>query len=408
MLISILLSVALTSFAQGQTAPPADARAQAEQLARSGSLRAALEKFQALAAQNPEDVEVRVWIARLHAQMGAHERAVTVYQSIVATHPQQLDALIGLGDALIAVDRLREAAEALTRAEALAAENPQVLAAQGRLHAKAGRTRLALAYYERAMTLTPASPAIRQEYDDLRAEWAHRVVAGYAYEHFDTDVSDGHAGFGGVNVRASDSVRVSGTVQHQRKFSTDETRGGGGVEWRAHRNLRLYAGALFGGDAEILPQVDGYGGIAYSVGRATWSFDVRVAEFEEIRVDIAGGGVRFALPQHSAAWVKYYRFATAYPFASSDVVQSWVLGASGRVAPTVSVGAEYTRGPDQLDLLTIDRTGEFEANTYSAFADFRVVPMVSIGVRYDYQSRPAFVDADVRVHRATVQLIRRF
>jgi YaiO family outer membrane protein len=234
------------------------------------------------------------------------------------------------------------------------------------------------------------------------------VELGYSLEHFTTDIPDPQAGFGGINARISDSLRVSATVQHQRKFSVDDTRGGGGIEWLARRNVRVHAGALFGADADVLPRADGYGGIAYQYGRATWTFDIRVADFDLLRVNVAGGGWRFALPQQSAIWVNYYRFATDYEAARSDVVHSWVLGGSGRVTAEWTLGAEYTRGPDQLHMLTIDRTGEFEADTFSAIADFRLTPMFSLDARYDYQVRPNPFGDDPRVHRATVRGIQRF
>ena len=115
MLTWVLLTLAITTAPpppspQPPAPPPAaDARTQAEQLARSGSYRAALERFQALAAANPDDIEARIWIARLHALMGDDERAVSVYESIVATHPNHFDALVGLGDAFVRMGRLREA-----------------------------------------------------------------------------------------------------------------------------------------------------------------------------------------------------------------------------------------------------------------------------------------------------------
>jgi YaiO family outer membrane protein len=408
MLISILLSLALTAGAQGQNAQPGDARAQAEQLARSGSHREALERFQAIAAANQDDLEARIWIARLHTLMGEPVRAIDVYQSVLATNPKHLEALMGLGESMMAVGRLGEAAEALIRAEALAGESAPVMAAQGRLHAKAGRQTLALAYYQRATILDPASATIRGEYEDLVALRAHRVEVGYILDHFSTDGPDPQAGFGAFNARVSDSFRVSGTVQHQRRFSISETRGGGGVEWVAHRNVRIHGGALFGGDAQILPQVDGYGGLAYIHGRATWTFDLRVADFDQQTVNIGGGGWQLTLSQSGAVWVKYYRFATNYDDASDDVVHSWVLGGSGRVAPEWTLGAEYTRGPDQLYFLSIDRTGPFEANTYSVFSDFRLTPMLSMHARYDYQALPDTLGDDLRVHRATFRLIQRF
>lgn len=408
MLMWMVLTAALGLGPQGQgvqQAQAGEARAQAEQLARSGADREALERFQAIVAANPEDLEARVWIARLYARLGEHERAVAVYESIVATSPQHLDALLGLGTTLIDAGRLGAAGDALNRAESLAAERPPVLAAQGRLHAEAGRIPLALAYYEKALSLEPSAPEVRQEYNDLLAARAHRVEVGYLLEHFNVeDLRDPQAGTGGFNARLTETLRLSGVVQHQRKFSRSETRGGGGIEWAIRHNLRLHGGALVGGDAQIFPRADGYGGLAYTAGRVTWSFDVRVADFDQTLVNLAGGGWRFAVTPDSSIWIRYYRFDTDYQEARSDIVHSWVLGGAGRVSPAWSLGFEYTRGPDQLEMLTLDRTGEFEANTFSPFADFRFTPMLSLDARYDYQTRPF----DLRVHRAVLRLVSRF
>src|SRR3954468_15808735 len=104
---AVLLGVAL--LAQPQ-AP--DQRAEAERLAKSGAYAQALKAFQALAAANPDDLEARLWIARLHVSMGQPGRAADVYQSIVAAQPQNVDALIGLGTSLTMAGRFREAGDA--------------------------------------------------------------------------------------------------------------------------------------------------------------------------------------------------------------------------------------------------------------------------------------------------------
>jgi YaiO family outer membrane protein len=411
MLTWVLLTLAITTAPPPPSSQPpapqpaADARTQAEQLARSGSYRAALERFQALAAANPDDVEARIWIARLHALMDDDERAVTVYESIIATHPKHFDALVGLGDAFVRMGRLSEASDVLARAEAQGAEIPSLLAAQGRLHYALGHLERALGYYQRALAIDSASTTVREEYDQLRREHAHRLELGYLLEHFNQDdTPDPQAGFGTVNLRVNDALRVSGTVQYERKFSEGEVRGGGGVEWLLTPAFQLHAGVLVGDDGLILPKVDGYGGINYRVGRATWSFDLRFAEFDSVDVQIGGAGLKIALPHDASVSAKYYRFSTDYSEGLSDIVHSWVLGASGHPAPTWTVGAEYTRGPDQLDLLTIDQTGVFEANTYSGFVELLLSPMLSIQGRYDYQDRPAAV----RVHRGTFRLVHRF
>ena len=410
MLTWVLLTLALTtappSPAPQPPAPqPADARAQAEQLARSGSYRAALERFQALAAANPDDVEARIWIARLHAWMGDDERAVAVYESILATQPQHLDANIGLGDAFVRMGRLREAADVLGRAESQAPQNPTLLVALGRLNHASGHLDRAVDYFQRGLAIDSTSPGVRAELEALQRERAHRVEVGYFLEHFNQDdTPDPQAGFGGVNLRVNDALRVSGTVQYERKFSNSEARGGAGIEWHLTPGLEVHGGALIGDDGLVLPKVDGYGGINYRRGRATWSFDLRFAEFESVDVQIGGAGLRLALTKKTDAWARYYRFSTDYPAGLSDIVHSWVLGTSGHPAPEWTIGAEYTRGPDQLEMLTIDQTGTFETNTYSGFVELLLTPMLSVQGRYDYQDRPA----EVRVHRATFRLVHRF
>ncbi len=385
--------------------PAADARGQAEQLARSGAYRAALERFQALAAANPGDIEARIWIARLHAWMGDDERAVAVYESILATQPQHVDALIGLGDAFVKMGRLHDAGDVLGRAESQAPQNPALLVALGRLNNASGHLDRALDYFQRALAIDSTSTTVRAELEAVQRERAHRIDVGYLFEHFNQDdTPDPQAGFGSVNVRVNDALRVSGTVQYERKFSESEARGGAGIEWHLTPALQVHAGALIGDDGLILPKVDGYGGIDYRSGRATWSVDLRFAEFDSVDVQIGGAGLRLALTSQADAWARYYRFSTDYTMGTSDIVQSWVLGASGHPAPAWTVGAEYTRGPDQLEMLTIDQTGTFETNTYSGFIELLLTPMLSVQGRYDYQDRPA----EVRVHRATFRLVHRF
>jgi YaiO family outer membrane protein len=406
MLLSMVMTVTLMAAPQaaGAQQPAGDPRAQAEQLATSGAYRAALERFQALAAANPDDLESRIWIARLHSWMGDNDRALAVYESIIATNPQRVEALVGAGEALTRLDRRQEAGDVLSRAEAAAPDNASVLAAQGRLHAAAGHTDLALAYYQRALTIDPAAAAARKELQALQRERAHRIELGYFFEHFNVeDTPDPQAGFGSVNFRATEDLRVSGTVQHERKFSQSETRGGAGLEWLVGPSFRFRGGALFGGDL-VLPKSDGYGGIDYSKGRATWSFDLRFAEFEDADVEIGGAGLEIRPSRDIVTWVKYYRFSTDYEAGLSDVVHSWVLGVSGRPDPRWRLGVEYTHGPDQLEMLTVDRLGMFDANTYSVLTDFLLTPMFSAEARYDYQDRPE----SVRMHRGTLRLVHRF
>ena len=98
-----------------------------------------------------------MWIGRLHLSMGHPARAAAVFESIVATQPQNVDALVGLGLSLAESGRAHEASDALSRAEALGGDRIDVLEAQGRFHARQGRSDLALAYYDRALAAEPGT-----------------------------------------------------------------------------------------------------------------------------------------------------------------------------------------------------------------------------------------------------------
>src|SRR5262249_56011041 len=76
-------------------------RVRAEQLARAGQTVAALELYQRIVADNPRDVEARLWIARLHLRLGRIEEAEAGFRDVLRDHPADVDARIGLGSPLI-------------------------------------------------------------------------------------------------------------------------------------------------------------------------------------------------------------------------------------------------------------------------------------------------------------------
>ncbi len=381
----------------------ADSRADAQRLATSGAHAEALKQFQAIAAANPDDIEARTWIGRLHAKMGHPQRAIDVFRSIVIVQPKNVDALLGLGDSLTTTGQYHDAAEVLARAEAIAADRPAVLAAQGRLRRADGHSDLASAYYLRALVLDPTNAEVRTAYNELRAERAHRVEAGYVFEHFDVDVTDTHAADIAVNARVNDALRVFASGQRQRKFSQAENRGGGGIEW-AHRRVQVRLGGLFGSDTVVLPRSDVFASVAVTSGRATWTVGGRVATFDDVKLWLGGPDLLVRLPHGIEAHAGYYHSSTRPDAGSSVGLDSGVLGISAALQRRVRLSAEYTRGIDHLELLTADRLGLFTANTFSLGLEARASDMTSLNFRYDHQQRPD----DVRVERIGIHLTQRF
>ncbi|MEO5897362.1 MAG: hypothetical protein ABIS06_16860 [Vicinamibacterales bacterium] len=381
-----------------------DARAEAERLARAGARQQALERFQAIAAENPSDIPARLWIGRLHLEMDHPIRAAAVYESIVATEGQNLEALVGLGLALTRLGQFREASDALARAEAIAADRVDVLSALGAMHAAAGRPALGLAYYDRVLAIEPANASWRRAADALRASRAHRVELDYDFQTFNDDRESTHTGGVEANLRVSDALRLFGKAQvHSGELDT-ESRGGGGVEWMMSRRWWLRAGVLLGADTFELPDTDTFADVAFRQGRVTWMLEGRFVQFDLADLSIGGPRVSVAVQNNVNLFAGYQRGSTSYEFGDSYTSDNLSLGVAARFSPRVRTVAEYRHGIDRLDWLTVDRISAGDANTLGLELSTDFTPFLTLDVRYAYQSRPE----DRNLQRIHAGLVVRF
>lgn len=405
--VSVLLAGTPQGPPPGQQRPSqstADAKAEAEQLARSGAYRDALRRFQAIAAANPDDAEARLWIARLHALTGNPGRAVDVYEALLATHPDHVDALLGLGDALTTLGRYREAGDALNRAEKLAPDNPVVLAAQGRLHGIMGRGTLATAYYDRALVLQPDNETIRRASLDLRARQAHRVEGTYYFEKWE-DVPNTNAVLVEVNARLNDTFRGFVGLHQQRKFDLDETRAGGGVEWMPRGNMRARVSGMFGFDTDILPATDTAGEFEYYRRRVAWLGSVRYLGFDDLNNWVISPGVHVYPSDRFNFGIRYYRGQTSVaesPDADGD--HAFSARAALRLEPRLWVSAGYASGWASLGIITVEQIGQDSIDTLSFGARFDPRPMTSVSATFENQWR----DNGVDVATLFLSVIQRF
>lgn len=388
------------SMATGQAATP---RQEAERLAAAGAHAQALERFQAIVAANPDDIDARLWIGRLHLRLGHPQRAAAVYESIVAVDAQNVEALAGLGRSLVEAGDFERAAGILDRAEALAPDRLDILAAQGHLHGALGHSTLALAYYGRALAAEPDNVEIQAASDALEAARAHRLTVGYNYQGFDPSVGSMNSGHVVFDARVGDRVRITAMGELLRFDDTDEGRGGAGIEWLAHPRLLLRGGAAVGGE-HWLPGVDAHGQAVYSQRRAHWMFSLRFADFDGADLWIGGPGLAFDVTPRLTLLGQYLRGRTQIGASTSSTSDNFVAGVHGRPTDRFAVRVEYRRGIDRLDWLTADRIFADEANTIGLGASVAVSPFVSLDGEYNYEDRTEQLSA----HRARGRLAIRF
>ena len=105
MLIPVATALVLSMTCQS----PSTDRGLAERLARSGRTAEALVIFERIVAENPTDVEVRLWIAGLQLRIGRTAEAEAGFRFVLLEQPSHVDAHIGLGAALTRRNAWREA-----------------------------------------------------------------------------------------------------------------------------------------------------------------------------------------------------------------------------------------------------------------------------------------------------------
>ena len=390
-----LIVVLVLTVAFAQQPSPSELRAEAERLARQGNHAEALKRFQVLTSANPDDIESRIWIGRLHMEMGHSARAAAVFESIVAAMPQNVDALAGLAEAQMDLGRWSDASRTLAQAEKLASDRIDVLAAHGRFHGANRRATLALAYYDRALAAEPDNDRIRTEANVLRAARAHRAEIRYDLQAFRPDAGEMHAGSFEVNARVTDALRVFGRAQVQDFEDTSEGRGGGGIEWFVHRAVRIRAGGLFA-DGTWLPSSDIFGQVEFSQRNIRATFGARSYDFEGADLWLVGPGLAIDLNERVKLRAEYLRGRTEFAPGFSEGSNNATLGADAALTPRFTASFDYRRGIDYPDWMTADRVTATGANTFSFGGRYASSPLLHFAGAYDHQDR----DGPGTVHRA--------
>lgn len=384
-----------------------DPRADAERLARSGAYEEALDRFRSIAAANPRDLDTREWIARLHAIMGHQRQAEDVYRSILVEQPDRLDALVGLGAALTAQGRLEEARPILSRAEKLSPNDLEVLAAQGRLNLEDEQNRLALGYYGRATLIAPEQSDLRLNLEEAHRRWDHRLEATYFNEVFSEEIDQTQSADVALNFRVTDRLRAFGRGQQERRFSETDQRGGGGLDWRVNRPwlTSFQAHALVGPGNLVLPEVEVGFGLGWSNRKVSlmalgtlYNFDAGADMWT------FGPVIRLNFTDNVALSASLMRTLTDFGLNELVGDSAGKISLGFRIHPRLWLEAGYAGGIEDFDRVTVDRLGEFGANTVSGTARLDLRSLTTIVGSYEYQQ----IEDRTEMGRLTLRFIQRF
>lgn len=370
----------------GSSATP-DMVAAATDMAREGRDADALVAFQRIAARNPTDHPARLWIARLQERMGDIARAEAVYRSVLLEDPNNVEAMLGVGTTLIARDAADEGLEVLEDAEQRDPSNINVIVALARAHEQLGHDSVAISYWQRAVDIEPADPN-RMALEAALLARGHRFEVRGGVEQFGGTISDSRDVDVRINLRAADRLRVSGRVELQRKFSEDEARGGGGLEWRWKPQTTIIGQAIVGPSNRIMPEGDYLGAIDHTHHSVGWTASFRYFDFTGARVFAFSPAVRWTVAERLAAGATYAWMATqtaAVPGITSG--QSLTVRGEYQWLRRVAFDLRYALGVDNFENLSVDQIGDFRAKTVTLGGRAQSASLLSISAAYQRQWR---------------------
>jgi len=402
MLLSLFLLLLAQDVAPAPSTAPSDLSAAIE-LAQSGRNAEALVAMQNIAAAHPEDRLTRLWIANVHMRMGHPELAEPVYRSITVEDPDNVDALVGLGTALLHQDRVVEGLDVLRRAEEIAPENPNVIGTLAAAYQLAGDDRQSISYRQRLVAMSPTR-ANMMLLEDARRAYGHQIEAQAYDEDFSSPTPSTRVSDIAINYRVSDVVRVIGRGQLQTMSGQREDREGGGLAWRWTPWGTFTGQVLIGDDNRVLPQGDYLGRIDYGYRRATWTGQLRYFDFLGATALMLSPGVTVAPTPRWTIGLRYALTSTDYATVTGVRNNTFDARIARELTPRIWVRGGFVRGVDNFDNFTIDEAGEFHAKTVSAALQILLPSLTSIVGRYDYQWR---LD-DVRMGRASIALVQAF
>lgn len=355
-------------------------------LARQGRYEESLDSFQKLVAAEPRHYDARLWIARLHGWMGHAKEAESVYRAVLAERVSNVEAMTGLAGLLTNAGRLDEALALLGEAENTAPASADVLAGIARTSYFAGETTRAAQYIERAAATSP-TPELRILREQIRRAHDHRIeVTGFG-EHFTADIPAAGNVDAAVSLRVHERLRVSARGQFQDKFDVQESRAGGGIEWRINRVLRLAGSVLAASDTVILPTLDASVEVGLVRGLSDWSASFRRIHFESAEVSVFSPGAAWSLNDRVTFSGRYALAITAFETAGRQITHSGGAGVSMLTGTRVWWSAGYNRGIERFETLSPDRIGEFRADTVSGGVRVELPSLSTLAAVYERQWR---------------------
>jgi len=365
-----------------------DEEVSAKSLIAHQEFAAARSLYEQLLKRDPQNLEYEIWIARLSGWLKEYTKSVETYDHVLGREPRNVEAMVGKAYVEMWQHHYAEAGELLSRSEQQSPDDPDVQVALARMSHYQGQERAAKDHITRALQLDPENGEAKQLGREVDVPRPIEVRVGFAQDRF-SFTNPGNMGLVSVGY-LGELNRITLQYEEWSRFEERTRRAQLNFTRKLKGGWWLRAGATAGPGALTIPRQEYTSGFSSTLPRRfVFDADYRLLRFRAANVHLLSPAVTYYFTKPAWVTATFYQAWTEWRTGSSAgfVSHSWVGQYYRQVGRAVVMHAGYARGSESFQVLSIDRLGLFQANTYLVGAEFRLTRAYSTEIFSSYQSR---------------------
>jgi YaiO family outer membrane protein len=339
--------------------------------------RGAREIYSQLAAQEPENLEYRVWIGRISGWLQDYPAAQTAYDEVLVRNPQQLEALLGNATVLMWQQKFEAARPFLLRAREVAPENADVRLAWARFYRAQNQEKQALAEVQAILAVDPKNAEALELSKQIELPRPLEFRVGYERSRF--SFASSPANHQWVNVGyLGGRGRVDVAAERWQRFGDISTRLALSANRRLNQKWSVRGGVALAPGADVIPRREASLGVAHVLRRnLVVGLDYRYSYLATATNHTLAPTLEYYFKSPSWLQVTYYRSWTSFRSTVARRLSddSYAIRYNHQVSEPVLLYVGYGKGRESFQTIltpSLDRISSFDATTYLAGAKWQV------------------------------------
>lgn len=230
----------------------------------------ALEIYDYVLDEDPENIEALNGRAKVLAWMGRYDASRSSYREVLRLDPENMESITGISDTYAWEQDYEKAIRLMESKRAEHPQNKEILIRLARYHQKTGNRDEAHYYSQKILDTYPRDSEALEIRESISASYRNEAFLGYSYLNINNS-SDGHNLYGGLRFNPGTFYTLFGRLDFLDRFNETEGKITGGGSYRLEEKLQLSGELGFAPDAEIFPVASGLVELA-SPALASWVF----------------------------------------------------------------------------------------------------------------------------------------